>query len=86
MVGAYVSALLLDNHCETVFYLSGTSIIGELFSSVNLSPMKIFSIFDCLFSTVIGILTFFIPNIHKKVEKSEVVVSSVPRHSVISLK
>lgn len=29
IVGANVAALLLDNHCETVFYLSGSSILGN---------------------------------------------------------
>lgn len=29
VVGANMAALLMDNHCETVFYISGTSLIGE---------------------------------------------------------
>lgn len=28
--GANTAALLLENHCEIVFYVSGTTILGEL--------------------------------------------------------
>lgn len=28
VVGANTAAVLLDNHCETVFYLSGSTLIG----------------------------------------------------------
>lgn len=29
VVGSNTAALLLDNHCEVAFYLSGTSVIGK---------------------------------------------------------
>lgn len=29
VVGSNVVALLLDDHCESVFYLSGTTVIGK---------------------------------------------------------
>ncbi|XP_031629336.1 synaptic vesicle 2-related protein-like isoform X4 [Contarinia nasturtii] len=44
VVGANITALLLENHCETVFYLSGSTVI------------------------LVGLLTFCIPGIHKKVK------------------
>lgn len=31
VVGAYTAALLLENQCETVFYLSGSTMIGKTF-------------------------------------------------------
>lgn len=29
VVGSFVGATLLDNHCETAFYLSGVTIVGK---------------------------------------------------------
>lgn len=37
VVGANIVALLLDDHCETAFYMSGISVIGK---NSFLRPMK----------------------------------------------
>lgn len=62
VVGSNAAALLLDHHCETAFYLSGTTVIAA------------------------GILTFFIPNIHKKVESRNSIVQNEPRLSIVSFR
>lgn len=66
--GSSIVAHLLYTHCESTFYLSGSTLLGNyliLFSHYELSNFK-----NCLFFfTVMGILAFFIPNIHKKTPK-----------------
>lgn len=47
VVGANTAASLLDNHCETIFYLSATSLIGEIYEfkftvpQVSLNSLKL---------------------------------------------
>lgn len=49
IVGANVAALLLDNHCETVFYLSGSSILGKiLLKTLILSILNAYSFLNDL--------------------------------------
>lgn len=40
VVGANVVALLLNDHCETAFYLSGSTIIGKI-NTKRLSKKKL---------------------------------------------
>ncbi|XP_055326017.1 synaptic vesicle glycoprotein 2B-like isoform X1 [Sitodiplosis mosellana] len=62
VVGASISAMLLDKHCETAFYISGTSVLA------------------------VGVLTYFIPKIHEKVDSRKSIVQNEPRLSVISFR
>lgn len=73
ILGAITTALLLDTHCEMVFYLSGTTLIGKkkklifIFQLCNKKIQINFLFFLKISSTAMAILSFFIPNIHKKI-------------------
>lgn len=40
VAGSNTAALLLDNHCETTFYISGASLLGKIKTTVNQSFLK----------------------------------------------
>lgn len=82
VVGANVTALLLENQCETVFYMSGSVVIGKvLFNYKNVFNFNRFFLY-----LATGILTFFIPNIHEIVETRMSMVQNEPRLSVASFR
>lgn len=85
VVGANVAALLLDNHCQSAFYLSESSLLGKLQWNLKLCFFGEFfeTHLNYISFTVIGVLAFFIPNIHKKVSKSNE-VQNCARLSTIS--
>lgn len=83
--GSNAAAFLLDDHCEVTFYLSGSILLGEYFLKL-LFLQNVNKTFLFLSFVVIGVLSFFIPNVHKRVTKSEHDQSkSVHRPSILSL-
>lgn len=80
VVGSNTVAFLLNDHCESAFYLSGTSIIGKnfIFLFQIVVETKIFP-FQKL---VCAVLCFFIPHIHERATKKETKIE--PRMSVLS--
>lgn len=83
--GTNMVALLLDDHCEMVFYLSGSSLIGDIrnigFFEIICKFIIIFFLKNIVFLLpVAGLLSFFIPKIHQKPNKS----LNEPRVSVLS--
>lgn len=71
ITGSNTAAFLLENYCKSAFYLSGSILIGNDYSSMNNFEE---SRFFCLQITssilAAGALTFFIPKIHERVSKS----------------
>lgn len=93
VAGSNAGAFLLDNYCESAFYLSGSVTAGNIILN-NIVDVLYFlnNIFLFFQFSAMGVLAFFIPNIHMRVNdivlmRSENRLSIIStRESVISLK
>lgn len=56
--GSNVVAILIEDHCETTFYLAGVTLICKKMNTRN----KLIQT-NCIFLLVCGFLTIFVPNI-----------------------
>lgn len=83
VVGAIVTAVLLDNHCPSVFYISGISLAGK-WMTIKILVYAILYI-DFFYNTGAAMLTYFIPKIHEKPDTSEN-NGMRPRGSVLSFR
>lgn len=82
IAGSNITAVLLNNHCEAAFYLSGAITIG--WSLIHSESTLFFKIIAIIYSfTAAGVLAFFIPNIHKHVKSLD---DPDTRLSIVSFK
>lgn len=71
VVGVNTVALMLENHCELVFYMSGITLIGNSYNIDDVHNEKCTWTFSFGFDVGSGVLTFFIPKIHQKPSKPD---------------
>lgn len=102
VVGANVTSLLLKSHCQLLFGLSGSLLIGKQFkkNNINFSKTKtqilntshhkmMIIIYKNSYKNVFisfvvaGVLSYFIPKIHQKMEDPKEIMNE-PRASIFS--
>lgn len=95
VVGSFTAASLLDNNCETAFYISASTMIG-MYESWSMQPFmeKKSPIFlwkknllkkkSSFLSVACGFGAFFVKNIHQKGPRPSVKIE--PRLSVMSMR
>lgn len=87
LVGAYVVSILLESQCQILFELSGSLLIGKPRGKSRYSIQSLYSINKIIMIfTVSGILSYFIPKIHQKIEEPQQPTSMInePRASIFS--
>lgn len=85
VAGSNTAAFLLDNHCEAAFYLSGSVVTGNCFELMHIRTLIYHYFYFNL--AAMGLLAFFIPNIHIKASNAIVAeTKNDPRLSLASFR
>lgn len=87
VVGSFVTASLLDNHCELAFYLSASTVSGECAIFYHLQKKLAFQknwqiYFFFAIRTACGFAAYFVKNIHDKAPRPSIKIE--PRLSIMS--
>lgn len=71
VAGTNTAAFLLDNYCDITFYSSGLILIGLFYSYQSWILIDFIRAKLLHFFSAMGVLSFYIPDIHKKAPKAD---------------